>query len=231
MTRPSPFLLAAAVALPLAASAAGDARWVSIDAPETIDAPVIGLQRTAISLPAGFALDTSLLADLGLLPNLGVRWAAAAGPHRFVVGARYALFVGSDVYSAAISALEPVVRRYDPSYSGPSGYLVYGLSLGQLTLAAEARVRLMYFLTGSLTGGVSFAFNDAWSVVAEGGVRYLRGDTFVPDGALQPKLAAGLRLAGKGFGFLLGANYVGFDDPMFPALPVMPVVDLFWSFQ
>lgn len=202
-----------------------------MDAPEAIDAPVLGLQRSAIALPAGFAVDTSLMADLGLLPNLGVRWALAAGPHRLVAGARYAQFVGADVYSAVIHSLQPVVKRYDPSYGGPSAYAVYGLSLGQLTVAAELRARLMTFLSGSLTAGAAFAFNESWSVVVEGGIRYLQGDPFVPDATLQPKAAAGIRLAGKGFGFLLGADYVGIADPMFPPLPVMPVVDLFWSFQ
>jgi len=192
---------------------------------------VIGLQRSAVALPAGFAIDTSLAADLGLLPNLGVRWAMASGPHRVVVGARYAQFVGADAYSALINALQPVVKRFNPSFSGPSGYAAYGLSLGQLTFAAELRARLMYFASGSLTAGAAFAFNESWSVVAEGGIRYLQGDPFVHDATLQPKVAAGVRLAGKGFGFLVGADYVGFNDPMFPALPVMPVVDLFWSFQ
>lgn len=230
MKRLVPFLFALA-AIPLPAPAAGDARWVSMDAPEVLDAPVLGLQRSAVALPAGFALDTALAADLGLLPNAGVRWALAAGPHRVVVGARYAQFVGADAYSAVITSLQPVVKRYDPSYSGPSAYALYGLSLGQLTFAAELRARLMYFVSGSLTAGASFAFNESWSVVVEGGVRYLQGAPFVPDAVLQPKAAAGLRLAGKGFGFLLGADYVGIDDPMFPSLPVMPVADLCWSFQ
>lgn len=230
MKRLLPFLLAlAAISLP--APAAGDARWASMDAPEVLDASVIGLQRSALALPGGFALDTSLMADIGLLPNAGVRWAMASGPHRFVVGARYALFVGSGAYSALLGTLQPVVRRYDPSYSGPSGYAVYGFSLGQLTLAAELRARMMYFVSGSFTAGASFAFNDAWSVVLEGGVRYLQGAPFVPDGAIQPKAAAGVRLAGKGFGFLVGVDYVGFDDPMLPVLPIIPVADLFWSFQ
>ncbi len=230
MTRLTPFLLAlAAISLP--ARAAGDARWASMDAPEVLDASVIGLQRSALALPGGFALDTSLIADIGLLPNAGVRWALAAGPHRVVVGARYALFVGSGVYGAVVNSLQPVVKRYEPSYSGPSAYAVYGLSLGQLTFAAEVRARMMYFVSGSVTGGASFAFTDAWSVVLEGGVRYLQGDPFVPAGLLQPKAAVGLRLAGKGFGFLLGADYVGFDDPMLPTAPIIPVVDLCWSFQ
>jgi hypothetical protein len=230
MKRPL-LLLIALAAIPLPAAAAGDARWVSMDAPEVLDAPVLGLQRSGLAFPAGFAVDTALAADVGLLPNLGVRWALAAGPHRVVVGARYALFVGSDAYSAVINGLQPVVKRFDPSFSGPSAYAVYGFNLGQLTFAAELRARLMYFTSGSLTAGAAFAFNESWSVVVEGGVRYLQGAPFVPDAALQPKAAAGLRLAGKGFGFLLGADYVGFDDPMFPALPVMPVVDLSWSFQ
>ena len=226
----APFLVAlAAISLP--ARAAGDARWASMDAPEVLDASVLGLQRSALVLPGGFALDTSLLADLGLLPNAGVRWATAAGPHRFVVGARYAIFVGAGPYSTVVNYLQPVVKRYDPSYSGPSAYAVYGLSLGQFTVGAELRARLMYFVSGSFTAGVSFAFTDSWSVVVEGGVRYLQGAPFVPDGTIQPKAAAGLRLAGKGFGFLVGANYVGIEDPMFPALPIIPVVDLYWSFQ
>ncbi|HVE85243.1 MAG TPA: hypothetical protein VND93_20465 [Myxococcales bacterium] len=233
MTTRLPFLVSWLVLLcfPPSALAAGTARWISMDAPETLEAPVIGLQRTALSLPGGFAVDTSLLADAGLLPNAGVRWAISAGPHRFVAGARYAYFVGGDAYSAAVNALQPVVKRYDPSFSGPSAYAVYGLSLGQFTFGAELRARLMYFTSGSATAGVALALTDAWSLVAEAGVRYLQGEQFVTQGAIQPKLAAGIRLAGKGFGFILGADYVGIDDPMFPAVPVAPVVDLSWSFQ
>src|SRR4051812_31909306 len=171
MKRLLPLLLSlSAISLP--APAAGDARWVSMDAPEALDATVLGLQRSAVALPGGFAVDTSVLADIGLLPNLGVRWAMVAGPHRFVAGARYALFVGTGAYSAAINALQPVVKSYDPRYGGPSAYAVYGLSLGPLTLAAEVRARLMTFLSGSLTAGAAFAFNESWSVVLEGGIRY-----------------------------------------------------------
>jgi hypothetical protein len=202
-----------------------------MDAPETIDAPVLGLQRSAAPLFGGLCLDTSVMADLGLLMNGGIRWGLAAGPHRFVVGARYSHFLGQSVYSTAVNALQPVVVRYDPTYTGPSAYAVYGVSLGSFTLAAEVRARAMYFISGSATAGVAYSFNDAWSVVVEGGVRYLKGEHFYPDGLIQPKAAAGLRLAGKGFGFLIGANYAGIDDPMLGAFPVIPAADLYWSFQ
>lgn len=225
-------VLAAAALASLPAHAAGTARLLTMDAAETIDAPVLGLQRTAVPLPGGFAVDTALLADLGLLPNLGLRWAAAFGPHRVVVGARYALFVGTPAYSAVLHALEPAVQRYDPSYSGPSAYALYGLTLGPLTVAAEARGRMMYFLSGSLTVGVTYAFSESWMAVLEGGLRFLQGaPPFQPTLAIQPKAAAGIRLAGKGFGFTAGAAYVGFNDPMLPALPIIPAIDLCWSFS
>jgi hypothetical protein len=203
-----------------------------MDAAELIDAPVVGLQRTAVPLPGGFAIDTSLLADIGLLPNLGLRWALSSGSHRVVVGARYAHFVGTPAYSAAIHSLEPVVQRYDPSYSGPSAYALYGLSLGPLTVAAELRGRMMGFLSASTTLGVTYAFSESWMVVLEGGLRFLQtAPPFQTALTIHPKAAAGLRLAGKGFGFTAGAAYVGFDDPMLPALPFIPALDLCWSFS
>ena len=67
---------------------AGNARLLASDEAAAIKKPVLGLQRSAVPLAWGFALDTSVLADAALAPNLGLRWGLEAGPHRFVIGAR-----------------------------------------------------------------------------------------------------------------------------------------------
>ncbi|MCI0670815.1 MAG: hypothetical protein L0Y64_10170 [Myxococcaceae bacterium] len=122
-------LLVLLVLVPSLASA-GNARLLTTDAAETLERPVLGLQRSAVPLPLGFALDTSLLADLMLAANLGVRWAAEAGPNRFVLGARYTQFVGSQAFSDLIRGQAPVVRKFDATLSGPSAYALYGIAPG-----------------------------------------------------------------------------------------------------
>ncbi len=201
------------------------ARLMGTDAAEVIDAPVLGLQRTAIPLFAGLAVDTSMYANLLLAPNLGLRWALAAGPHRFVVGARYTHFVGADAYSAYVESEAPAVQRFEPELSGPSFYAVYGLVLGPLLVQGEARYGLYTSDYLSFTGGAGFNFAGNWSVVAEAGVRVKGGSAF--------RAAGGLRYGGEGFGLGVGAAYVDLSDPALPgeSLPVLPVFDLSWTFR
>ncbi len=201
------------------------ARLMTTDAAEVIDAPVLGLQRTAIPLFGGLAVDTSVYADALLAPNLGLRWALAAGPHRFVLGARYTHFIGADVYSDVVTSEEPALQSFEPELSGPSFYGVYGLALGPLLVQGEARYG--HYTTDylSFTGSAGFNFFGPWSVVAEAGVRVTGGSAF--------RAAAGLRYGGVGLGFGLGAAYVDMSDPALPgeSLPVLPVVDLSWTFR
>lgn len=203
---------------------AGNARLLASDAAEVLERPVLGLQRSAVPLAAGLALDTSLLADLALAPNLGLRWARKRGAHRFVAGVRYTHFVGTRVYSAAISAQEPIIRRFDPSFSGPSAYALYGLQAGRLLVQGEARYSGFTFASLSFSGAAVFNFTQTWGAVLEAGVRVL--------GSVSPRGALGLRYQGEHLGLSLGAAYVGLEDPLLPGerLPVLPAVDLSWSF-
>jgi hypothetical protein len=223
----------AVLCLPLSASAddvrsgvrTNTARLMTTDAAEVIDAPVLGLQRTALPLFGGLAVDTSVYADALLAPNLGLRWALAAGPHRFVVGARYTHFIGASVYSDIVTDEEPALQSFEPELSGPSFYGVYGLVLGPLLVQGEARYGVYTTDYLSFTGSAGFNFLGPWSVVAEAGVRVKGGSAF--------RAAAGLRYGGEGLGFGLGAAYVDLSDPALPgeSLPVLPVVDLSWSFR
>ncbi|MBZ4418083.1 hypothetical protein K8638_16445 [Myxococcus sp. RHST-1-4] len=201
------------------------ARLMGTDAAEVIDAPVLGLQRTAIPLFAGLAVDTSLYADALLAPNLGLRWAVAAGPHRVVLGARYTHFVGASVYSDAVESEAPAIRRFEPELTGPSFYGVYGLVLGPLLVQGEARYARYTSDYLSFTAGVGLNFAGNWSVVGEAGVRV--------EGGSSLRAAAGIRYGGDHFGFGLGAAYVDLSDPALPgeSLPVLPVFDLSWTFR
>lgn len=220
----APFLLLTAVLfLPFPAFARADARLLTVDAAETIDHPVIGLQRTAVPIVAGFAIDTSLIGDIALAPNLGVRWAMSFGQHTVVVGARYAQFVGADVYSSLINSSVPQVKRFAPTFSGPSFYALYGYDLGAVLLQVEARYSLYQYSDLSLTGSASLKLSDAWSIVGELGGRIL--------GVPPVRASLGVRFTGDHFGFTLGATYVGIDDPLLPAIPVLPALDLSWSFS
>lgn len=217
-------LVAAVLALVTTpARAAGDGRLLAMEAAEPIDHPVLGLQRTALPIAAGFALDTSLLGDLALALNLGVRWGAAFGDHRVVVGARYTHFVGAGVYSSIINGQQPVVKRFAPSLSGPTLYAAYGLELGALTLHAEGRYARLYYDSAGVNVAAALHLTPGWSVVGEVGYRFL--------GVPPLHAALGIRFVGERLSFSLGAAYVGIDDPLLPSIPVLPAVDLSWSFS
>lgn len=206
------------------ALAKGTARLLSTDAAEPIERAVIGLQRTAVPLGAGFALDTSLLADLALAPNVGLRWGVELGPHRLVLGARYTHFVGTGIYSSFINSQAPIVKRYEPEFSGPSFYGVYGLELGSLLLQAEGRVTLFALPYASITGAAVLSLSDSFALVAEAGTRLVGGPAL--------RAAGGIRFTGEHFGFTLGAAYVGITDPLLPVdeVPVLPAIDLSYTF-
>ncbi|WP_223740934.1 hypothetical protein NR800_24630 [Corallococcus interemptor] len=225
---PSTGLLSALLLLPAAASAqvrTNVARLLTSDAAEVIDAPVVGLQRTALPLFAGFSVDTSLYADALLAPNLGLRWALAAGPHRVALGARYTHFVGASVYSGQVESQEPAIQRFTPELSGPAFYGVYGLSLGPVLVQGEARYARYDSDYLAFTGAVAWNFTGAWSLIAEGGMRV--------KGGAKLKAAAGVRYGGEHLGLALGAAYVDLSDPALPGedLPVLPTFDLSWSFR
>ncbi|WP_257453616.1 hypothetical protein [Archangium lipolyticum] len=206
---------------------AGNARLLTLDEAAAIKHPVIGLQRSALPLALGFALDTSVLADLALTPNLGLRWGVEAGPHRFVVGARYAKFMGASLISDFVTSQEPAVKRYDASFSGPSFYALYGVSLGRVLVQAEARHSRYQATSTSVTGAVVINFAGNWSVVGEFGTVLREG--------LPLRGAAGIRYAGENLGLSLGAAYVDLTEPMLPynggRIPVIPAFDLSWTFR
>jgi hypothetical protein len=198
-------------------------RLLTTDAAEVVDDAVLGLQRTAIPIAGGFAVDTALLADLALVLNGGVRWAGEADVHRFVLGARYAHFVGTPVYSALLASQEPQLVRFEPTLSGPTFYAVYGVQLPSILLQVEGRYELMSTATASITAGARFNLNPSWALMLEAGYRFF---------ALNPyRAAAGIRLGGESGGAItVGAAYVGIEDPMLPSYPILPVLDLSWSF-
>ena len=206
------------------ARAGGDGRLLTTDAAEALDAPVLGLQRSALPLAGGVAIDTALLADLGLVANLGLRWAAEVGVQRFVAGARWAQFVGAAVTSSVARQYDARVIRFAPSLSGPVAYGVYGVGAGPADLQAEVRWEGFEQQVLSLTGGVRLRLGDAWSIIAEGGARMAA--------ALEPRGAAGLRYQGPRFGLALGAAYADLHDRLLGiGVPVVPVLDLSWSFE
>jgi hypothetical protein len=230
-------LLWALVALLQPAEArAGNARLLASDEAAAIKHPVLGLQRSALPLGLGFALDTSVLADLALAPNLGLRWGVEAGPHRFVIGARYTRFVGAALVSDFVESQQPSVKRFEPSFGGPSAYALYGLQLGPVLVQAEARHSMYEVTSTSVTGAVVVNFAGNWSLVGEVGVR-LRAD----ETGLRPREgnalrgAAGLRYSGDNLGFSLGAAYVDLRESMLPinggSIPIIPTLDLSWTFR
>jgi hypothetical protein len=202
----------------------GNARLLTTDAAAVIEHPVLGLQRSALALPAGLALDTSLYADLLLAPNLGLRWALAAGPHRFVFGARYTHFVGASVYSDIVESREPAIQRFEPSLSGPTFYGAYGLVLGRLLVQGEGRYARYEMDYAAVTGAVAFQLTEAWAVIGEVGVRLKGGSRL--------RAAGGVRYGGENLGLAVGAAYVSLDDPVFAeGIPVAPVLDVSWTFR
>jgi hypothetical protein len=203
----------------------GNGRLLTTDEAAVLDRPVLGLQRSAVPIALGFAVDTSLYADLLLAPNLGLRWAAEAGPHRFVLGARYTQFVGASVYSSFVEDQEPAVTRFEPSLSGPSFYGLYGINLGALLVQGEIRYGLYETDYLSLTGAVALNLVGNWWLIGELGTRF--------SGGASLRGAAGLRYGGASFGLALGASYAGLEDPMIPdgSVPVLPVLDLSWTFR
>jgi len=226
-----------------AGNSSGNARLLATDEAAAIKHPVLGLQRSAVPLGWGFALDTSLLADLALTPNLGLRWGIEAGPHRFVIGARYSRFLGAQLVSDFISSRQPAVKRFEPSFDGPSAYALYGVWLGPVLVQVEARHSRYEITSTSATGAVVINFAGNWSLVGEVGVR-MRHDAqhgsalqVDPNSLLGLPLhgAAGLRYAGDNFGFSLGAAYVDLREPMLPFngghIPFIPALDLSWTFR
>lgn len=217
------------------AEARGTARLVTSEAAEVIDRPVLGLQRSAVPLFAGVAVDTSLIADLALLLNVGLRYAGEFGPHRLVVGARYSHFVGAEVYTQFINGQAPPVKRFEPALSGPAAYAVVGTTFGKLLVQLEAK-GAMYtsqpegvteprvLVYAATTLGVSLPLGDAWAINLEGGARLSGGPLL--------KGAAGIRFTGQHFGFSAGAAYLGLSDPILPLddFPIVPAADLWWTF-
>ena len=206
------------------AAGAGNARLLTSDAAEPILRPVLGLQRSALPLGLGVALDTALLADLALAPNLGLRWAHVRGGHRFVAGARYTYFAGTRVYSDAVASQEPLVTRFEPRFSGPSAYGLYGYQLGRVLLQGEARYTAFDEASLGLTAAAVVQLGRGWGLVVEAGARLRVAEGF--------KGAAGFRYQGRHLGASLGVAYVDLRDPLVPgrSLPILPAFDLAWSF-
>ena len=206
---------------------AGNARLLASDEAAVIKKPVIGLQRAALPIALGFALDTSVLADAALAPNLGLRWALEAGPHRFVVGARYTKFLGNQVVSDFISSQQPAVKKLEIDFQGPSGYALYGLQLGRVLVQAEVRHYRYQTVSTTATGALVLNFAGNWSVVGEFGARLKEG--------FPLRGAAGIRYAGDNFGFSLGAAYVDLTESLLPVndgrIPFLPAFDLSWTFR
>lgn len=214
-----------ALAQPAEASPSGNGRLLTTDAAAVIAHPVLGLQRSAVPLVGGLVLDTSLIADVMLAPNLGLRWAMETGPHRLVVGARYTHFVGASVYSSVVEGQEPAIDSFEPTLSGPTVYGAYGLVLGPLTVQGEARYAHYESDYLAVTGAAAFHLTQTFSLIAEAGVRLKGGSKL--------RAAAGMRYGGEHLGVALGAAYVDIDEPAFPGggFAVLPVLDLSWTFR
>jgi hypothetical protein len=217
--------LSAALAEPRESTPSGNARLLTTDEAAVIAHPVLGLQRSAVPLGAGIAVDTSLYADLLLAPNLGLRWAMEAGPHRFVFGARYTHFVGASVYSSFIEGQEPAIDSFRPSLSGPTVYGVYGLVLGPLAVQGEARYSRFESDYLAATGAAALHLTETFTLIGELGVRLKGGSKL--------RAAAGVRYGGERLGVGLGAAYVDIEDPAFPGggFAILPVFDLSWTFR
>jgi hypothetical protein len=203
----------------------GNGRLLTTDAAAVIAHPVLGLQRSALPLAGGLVLDTSLIADMLLAPNLGLRWAMETGPHRLVVGARYTHFVGASIYSSVVEGQEPAIDSFEPKLSGPTVYGAYGLALGPVTVQGEARYARYESDYLAVTGAAVLHLTQRFSVIGEAGVRLKGGSKL--------RAAAGVRYGGEHLGVALGAAYVDIDEPAFPGggFAVLPVLDLSWTFR
>ena len=221
---------------------AGDARLLASDEAAAIKHPVIGLQRSAVPLPLGFAVDTSLLVDAALTPNLGLRWALELGPNRFVIGARYSKFMGNSLLSNFAASKVPAVKSFGINFSGPSFYALYGLSLGRVLVQAELRHSRYETVTTTATGALVLNLVGHLSIVGEIGTQF-DGDHPVLTGDHPLHGAAGIRYAGDNFGFSLGVAYANLTEPMLQGagdhppflegghIPFIPSFDLSWTFQ
>lgn len=206
---------------------AGNARLLSSDEAAVIKHPVLGLQRSALPLGLGFAVDTSVLADAALAANLGVRWALETGPHRFVVGARYTKFMGNGIITDYITSKQPAVKNLEIDFQGPSAYALYGVQFGRVLVQAEVRHWRYQTATTTATGALVVNLVGNLSLVGEFGVRFKEGYPL--------RGAAGIRYAGNNFGFSLGAAYVDVNESLLPIndghIPFAPAFDLSWTFQ
>lgn len=218
-----PVALFVFLALVLARPArADDGRLLLSEAAEPIPSAVIGLQKSAVPLGAGFAVDTATAADLALALNLGLRYGQAFGDQRLVLGARWVQFVGSGPYSSYIQNQSPEIKSFEPSYSGPIVYGAYGLALGAGLLQVEAHYEHLETDALTLLAGGILPFSESWGLTVEAGAQVLNG--------AQLRAAVGVRYAGEHFAFKAGAAYVHLDDPILGTYPVVPAVDLSWSF-
>ena len=204
----------------------GNARLLTSDEAAAIRRPTIGLQRTAIPIALGIAVDTSLLADLVTAANLGVRWGAEFGIHRVVVGARYTQFLGSGKASEFISSQVPEITRFDVNFNGPSFYALYGIVLGRLLVQGEVRHSIYQTTITTVTGAAVLNLVGSLSAVGEVGVRFAEG--------MPLRGALGLRYGGEHLGLSLGVAYVGLVEPLLPynegRVPFLPALDLSWTF-
>ncbi|MET0402289.1 MAG: hypothetical protein ABW123_07785 [Cystobacter sp.] len=201
---------------------AGNARLLSSDEAAPIKHLTLGLQRTAIPLALGIAVDTSLLADLATAANVGVRWGAEWGMHRFVVGARYTKFLGGETASRFLSSQVPAVTSIDVNFSGPSAYALYGVVLGRLLIQAEVRHSIYQTTITTATGAAVLRLVGDLSAVGEFGVRFSNG--------LPLRGAVGLRYGGRTLGVSLGVAYVDITESLLPynngRIPFLPAFDL-----
>lgn len=207
---------------------AGNARLLSSDEAAPIKNFTLGLQRTAVPLGLGFAVDTALLADAALAANVGLRWGKAVGIHRFVIGARYTKFLGNDTVSGFINSQQPLIKSFSTNFSGPSAYALYGITLGsRLLVQVEGRYAQYQSAYATVTAAAVFNFLGALSAVVEAGV-HINKPGFPLRGA------AGLRYGGEHLGVSLGVAYVNLNEPLLPIndgnIPFLPAFDFSWTF-
>ena len=76
-----------------------------------------------------------------------------------------------------------------------------------------------------VNGEWQYTYYRRWSIVAELGFRAM-----APTGTPPVRAVVGLQFTGPNLGVTAGVAYVGLSDPLLPQLPVLPVVDLSWTF-